>query len=126
PSAKPVAFFVGHESRAQSRISQRTAARRTRRKSEAEISMKGRGTVKQRGNRRGRKAVLKAKRPGLPMVVAVKVRAARKIIVFLFMVWGSLASATTYYVSSSAGNDANSGTSSAAAWQTIGKVNGQT
>lgn len=36
------------------------------------------------------------------------------------------ASATTYYVSSSSGSDANSGTSSAAAWQTIGHVNGQT
>ena len=37
-----------------------------------------------------------------------------------------LAGATTYYVSSSTGNDANAGTSSAAAWQTIGKVNSQT
>jgi hypothetical protein len=36
------------------------------------------------------------------------------------------AGATTYYVSSSAGNDANAGTSSAAAWQTIAKVNSQT
>ena len=34
--------------------------------------------------------------------------------------------ATTYYVSSSTGNDANSGTSASAAWQTIGHVNGQT
>jgi hypothetical protein len=33
--------------------------------------------------------------------------------------------ATTYYVSSSAGSDANSGTSSSAPWQTIGHVNGQ-
>jgi len=37
-----------------------------------------------------------------------------------------LASATTYYVSSSTGNDANGGTSSGAAWQTVAKVNGQT
>jgi hypothetical protein len=36
-----------------------------------------------------------------------------------------MASAATYYVSSSSGNDANSGTSSAAAWQTIAHVNGQ-
>jgi hypothetical protein len=33
--------------------------------------------------------------------------------------------ATTYYVSASEGSDANSGTSSAAAWQTIGHVNAQ-
>ena len=35
--------------------------------------------------------------------------------------WG-----TTYYVSSSSGSDANSGTSSGTAWQTIAKVNGRT
>jgi len=35
-------------------------------------------------------------------------------------------SATTYYVSSSTGNDSNSGTSSSVAWQTIARVNGQT
>ncbi|HTS37814.1 MAG TPA: hypothetical protein VMH04_19220 [Candidatus Solibacter sp.] len=39
---------------------------------------------------------------------------------------GGLASATTYYVSSSSGNDANSGTSTANAWRTVAKVNGQT
>ncbi|HXY78863.1 MAG TPA: hypothetical protein VEH47_08615 [Candidatus Acidoferrales bacterium] len=36
------------------------------------------------------------------------------------------AAGTTYYVSSSQGNDANSGTASSAAWQTIGHVNAQT
>jgi hypothetical protein len=35
------------------------------------------------------------------------------------------ASATTYYVSSSTGNDSNNGTSGATAWQTIAHVNGQ-
>lgn len=35
--------------------------------------------------------------------------------------WG-----TTYYVSSSSGSDANNGTSSGTAWQTIAKVNGGT
>ncbi len=70
--------------------------------------MKGRGTVKQRGRSR-RKAILKANRLGVPAVVAVKARASRKIIVVLCLVWGSLASATTYYVSSGTGNDANSG-----------------
>src|SRR5258708_37982032 len=86
--------------------------------------MKGRGTVKQRGRSR-RKAILKANRLGVPAVVAVKARASRKIIVVLCLVWGSLASATTYYVSSGTGNDANSGTSSGAAWQTVAKGNAQ-
>src|SRR5690348_12141113 len=36
-----------------------------------------------------------------------------------------VAPGTTYYVSSSAGSDANSGTSSAAAWATVAKVNAQ-
>src|SRR5579863_76439 len=36
-----------------------------------------------------------------------------------------IAHATTYYVSSSAGSDANSGTSSSAPWKTLAKVNGQ-
>src|SRR5579863_3142474 len=39
---------------------------------------------------------------------------------------GPLAFGTTYYVSSSTGNDGNSGTASTAAWQTIAHVNGQT
>jgi hypothetical protein len=38
----------------------------------------------------------------------------------------TVASATTYYVSSSLGNDANAGTSSAAPWQTLAHVNEQT
>lgn len=42
------------------------------------------------------------------------------------MVCGISASGTTYYVSSSLGNDANSGTTSAGAWKTIAKVNAQT
>jgi hypothetical protein len=46
--------------------------------------------------------------------------------VFVFLFCAASAWATTYYVSSSAGNDANSGMSSSAAWQTIAHVNGQT
>ena len=42
------------------------------------------------------------------------------------MIWSCGASASTYYVSSSTGNDNNNGTSSASAWKTIGHVNGQT
>jgi hypothetical protein len=89
--------------------------------------MKGSRAVKQRGRQRRRKAVRKAKQRAVPVMVAVRIRPARKIIVFAFLVWTSiLASATTYYVSSSTGSDANSGTSSGAAWQTVAKVNGQT
>lgn len=47
-------------------------------------------------------------------------------IIALFVLLPALASATTYYVSSSSGSDANSGTSSTAAWQTIAHVNAQT
>jgi hypothetical protein len=100
--------------------------RRTRREGEAEIVMKGSRTVKQRGRQRRRKAVRNAKPRAVPVMVAVMIGPARKIIVFAFLVWTSMASATTYYVSSSTGSDANSGTSSGAAWQTIAHVNGQT
>jgi hypothetical protein len=58
------------------------------------------------------------------MIAAIKV--ARKIVVFVFLVWSGLASATTYYVSSTAGSDANSGTAVSTPWQTIAHVNGQT
>jgi hypothetical protein len=43
----------------------------------------------------------------------------------LLIALAARANATTYYVSSSAGNDANSGTSASAAWQTIAHVNAQ-
>lgn len=48
--------------------------------------------------------------------------------IFIIFVLGVSATAwgTTYYVSSSTGSDANSGTSSGAAWQTVAKVNAQT
>jgi hypothetical protein len=48
------------------------------------------------------------------------------LMVTLLLALGARLSATTYYVSSSTGNDANAGTSSGAAWQTIAHVNGQT
>ena len=44
----------------------------------------------------------------------------------MFAAWSGLVSATTYYVSSSTGNDASGGTSGETAWQTIAHVNGQT
>jgi hypothetical protein len=45
----------------------------------------------------------------------------------LFFVLGTIGAAlgTTYYVSSSGGHDLNSGTTAAAPWQTIGKLNAQ-
>jgi hypothetical protein len=47
-------------------------------------------------------------------------------IIAIVAIFGShFVSATTYYVSSSTGSDANSGTSSSTAWQTIAHVNGQ-
>jgi hypothetical protein len=46
-------------------------------------------------------------------------------ILIIMLTWSSLASATTYYVSSSTGSDSNNGTSSATAWKTIAHVNGQ-
>jgi hypothetical protein len=48
------------------------------------------------------------------------------VVVIIILVLGSFAWGTTYYVSSSTGNDSNSGTSSGAAWQTIAHVNAQT
>jgi hypothetical protein len=50
----------------------------------------------------------------------------RTIFIFLMLGFGLQASGTTYYVSSSTGNDANSGTASNAGWQTIAHVNAQT
>jgi len=43
----------------------------------------------------------------------------------LLVMWSLAAGATTYYVSSSSGNDANGGTSASAAWQSVAKVNAQ-
>ena len=43
--------------------------------------------------------------------------------VVVVLVLSARAGATTYYVSASSGSDANSGTSAAAAWQTVGRVN---
>ncbi|HTC56321.1 MAG TPA: Ig-like domain-containing protein [Candidatus Sulfotelmatobacter sp.] len=47
-------------------------------------------------------------------------------VVFLLMLLGARAWATTYYVSSGAGSDSNNGTSAATPWQTIAHVNAQT
>ncbi len=48
------------------------------------------------------------------------------ILFFLCVVCCTSSEATTYYVSSSLGSDSNSGTSAAAAWKTLGKVNSAT
>lgn len=49
----------------------------------------------------------------------------RRILAILVLGLSGYASGTTYYVSSSSGNDASSGTSLNAPWQTIGHVNAQ-
>jgi hypothetical protein len=46
--------------------------------------------------------------------------------ILLMLGLAGVASGTTYYVSSSLGNDANSGTASATPWQTLAHVNAQT
>jgi len=73
-----------------------------------------------------RKTIRSANHPASFGVIAVKMRAARKILLFVFLVWSGLASGTTYYVSSSGGSDANNGTGVSIPWQTIAHVNGQT
>src|SRR4029077_18819433 len=50
----------------------------------------------------------------------------KKFFMLAVLMWSGVAPATTYYVSSSAGGDANSGTSVGSAWKTLAKVNGQT
>jgi hypothetical protein len=50
----------------------------------------------------------------------------KRIFIIILLGLSELASATTYYVSSSAGNDANSGTSASTPWQTVAHVNTQT
>lgn len=49
----------------------------------------------------------------------------RKVLIFLLLGFSGVASGTTYYISSSSGNDLNGGTSSAEPWQTLGRVNSQ-
>ena len=87
--------------------------------------MTGSRTVTLPGRRGRRTANRRAKRPAVRVMAGVRVKAARKIILFAFLVWSGLASASTYYVSSSTGSDSNNGTSSSTAWQTIAHVNGQ-
>jgi len=50
----------------------------------------------------------------------------RCILSAILMIWSCAASASTYYISSSTGNDNNNGTALASAWKTMGHVNGQT
>src|SRR5260370_1549322 len=49
----------------------------------------------------------------------------KTVFIILMIGLSGLASATTYYVSSSSGNDANGGTSSLTAWAKIAKVESQ-
>ena len=50
----------------------------------------------------------------------------RRILTIMLVTYASVTWATTYYVSSSTGDDANAGTSTSVPWKTIAHVNGQT
>jgi len=52
-------------------------------------------------------------------------RVVLRMFAVVLVVWSGLASATTYYVSSSTGSDTNNGTSASTPWQTIAHVNAQ-
>ena len=84
-----------------------------------EIPIRGVGRSDGEGVLRLRGAIRFANRP-VPLRMT-----GLKNMIFAFACLLSSASATTYYVSSSTGSDSNAGTSSGAAWQTMGKVNAQ-
>jgi hypothetical protein len=83
------------------------------------------GCEKKVGILRLRRAIRGANRPASLRMTSVRgTVCSMAILVLLGM--SALASAATYYVSSSSGRDGNNGTSSSTAWQTIGHVNAQT
>jgi hypothetical protein len=84
------------------------------------VSIKAGSGAKGQGVLRLRKTIHKANR-----LAALRTTGFLQIALSLAM-FGATASATTYYVSSSTGSDANSGTATSTAWQTIAHVNGQT
>src|SRR5580658_8859044 len=87
----------------------------------AEKPMRGCGAATRLGMLRLRQTI----RLAALRMTAEESKFVHRIFIITFLIWSSLASATTYYVSSSTGNDSNSGTSSSTAWQTIAHVNGQ-
>jgi hypothetical protein len=87
-----------------------------------EVSIKAGESAKIRGVLRLREGIRFANTLAPLRMTAV----AAGILTTLFFTFGARASATTYYVSSSTGSDANSGTSTTTAWQTIAHVNLQT
>ncbi|MGA7220428.1 MAG: hypothetical protein WBX38_19085 [Candidatus Sulfotelmatobacter sp.] len=89
------------------------------------IPVKAVGCACKRGVLRLREAIRVANRLA-PLRMTWIVAMTRIGAICLFMLMCCLTGwATTYYVSSSTGNDANSGVSSLAAWQTIAHVNAQ-
>ncbi len=86
-------------------------------------SAKGVGILRLRNTIRFGKRIAPFRMKGF---ASLTMRALREVLAMVGLFSGMVASATTYYVSSSAGNDSNSGISSAAAWQTIAHVNAQT
>jgi hypothetical protein len=88
--------------------------------------MKGGGAVMETGILRLRNPIRKTNRPALLRMTKGKSGIALRMFAIVFVVWSGVASAATYYVSSSTGNDANNALSASAPWQTIAHVNGQT
>jgi parallel beta-helix repeat protein len=88
------------------------------------VSIKADKRAKLQGILRLRKTIRFADRPAPLRMTGPGVGACA--LVLWLVVFGARAWATTYYVSSSAGSDANNGTSSSTPWQTIAHVNGQT
>jgi hypothetical protein len=91
----------------------------------AEKPMRGCGAATRLGMLRLRQTIRFANRLAALRMTAEESKFVHRIFIITFLIWSSLASATTYYVSSSTGNDSNSGASSSTAWQTIAHVNGQ-
>jgi hypothetical protein len=71
--------------------------------------MKVGGAAVELGILRLRKSIRKTNRLAPLRMTEGRSRVARNLLVVMFVVWSGLASATTYYVSSSAGSDSNNG-----------------
>jgi hypothetical protein len=84
------------------------------------VSIKARGSAKGQGILRLRKMIRVANHLAPLRMTGIWGAA------ILLVIFCANAQATTYYVSSSSGSNANNGTSASTPWQTIAQVNGQT
>jgi hypothetical protein len=90
------------------------------------VSIKASKGAKRQGVLRLRNTICVAIRIAPLRMTRKEVGGVRRILVFVFLVWSGVASAATYYVSSSTGSDTNNGTSTSTPWKTIAHVNAQT